>query len=98
MSCSSASTPWPASPLAQTQQELQTRLIEITPTVSPELRRLWESAATTASDDPLEKHGKRGDFFAHEFYVLIRCRDERHQVELLEPFQAERLDCDAKLC
>jgi hypothetical protein len=88
----------PLAALARTQQELQTRPMELTPTASPELRRLWELAATTAVDDPLERHGKRGDFFAHEFYVLIRCRDERHQVELLERFQAEGLDCEAKLC
>jgi hypothetical protein len=68
----------PLAALARAQHELQTRLMELTPTVSPELRRLWESAATTALDDPLERPGKRGDFFAHEFYVLIRCRDERH--------------------
>jgi hypothetical protein len=87
----------PLAELAVSQEQLQTRLMELTPTVSPELRRLWESAATTALGDPLERHGKRGDFLAHEFYVLIRCRDERHQVELLERFQAEGLDCEAKL-
>jgi hypothetical protein len=88
----------PLAALARTQQELQTRLMELTPTVSPELRRLWESAAATALGDPLERQGKRNDLYAHEFYVLIRCRDERHQVELLERFQAEGLDCEAKLC
>jgi hypothetical protein len=37
------------------------------------------------------KHG-------HEFYVLIKCRDEPHQVELLTRFLGEDLDCQAKLC
>jgi hypothetical protein len=52
----------PLAALARTQHELQTRLMELTPTVSPELHRLWESATTTALGDPLERHGKRGDF------------------------------------
>jgi hypothetical protein len=33
-----------------------------------------------------------------EFYVLIKCRDEPHQVELLTRFLGKGLDCQAKLC
>jgi hypothetical protein len=39
-----------------------------------------------------------GAAWVQEFYVLIKCRDERHQRELLERFQSEGLDCQAKLC
>jgi hypothetical protein len=41
---------------------------------------------------------ERTSVFAHEFYVLITCHDEQHQIELLRRFQAEGLDCQAKLC
>src|SRR5271154_1601773 len=89
----------PLAQLAVNQEQLQTRLLELTPTVSPDLRALWEAAATTAIERPPETNGHdRGGAFAHEFYVLIRCRDEQHQIELLQLFQAEGLDCQAKLC
>jgi hypothetical protein len=89
----------PLAQLAVNQEQLQTRLLELTPAVNPELRAMWEATAAAALDRPAEPSGReRSDFFAHEFYVLITCRDEQHQVELLRRFQAEGLDCQAKLC
>jgi hypothetical protein len=77
----------------------QTRLMELMPVVSPDLRALWEATAAGAVSVAAEPSGReRGGFFAHQFYVLITCRDEQHQVELLQRFQAEGLDCQAKLC
>jgi hypothetical protein len=67
--------------------------------VGPELREIWEAAASRALSSAPEPTGKeRGSFFAHQFYVLITCRDEQHQVELLQRFQGEGLECQAKLC
>jgi hypothetical protein len=89
----------PLADLAVNQQQLLTRLAELTPVESPDLRALWEAAAAGAMDDLPEPGGTdRGSFFAHEFYVLITCRDENHQVELLQRFQKEGLTCQAKLC
>src|SRR5580700_4333465 len=89
----------PLAELAVNQEQLQTRLMELTPTVSPELRAMWEAAASRALGSPPEPTGQdRVSFFAHEFYVLITCRDEQHQVELLQRFQTEGLECQAKLC
>jgi hypothetical protein len=34
---------------------------------------------------------------AEQFLLLITCRDEAHQVELLRRFQAEGLECKALL-
>jgi hypothetical protein len=34
---------------------------------------------------------------AEQWLVLVTCRDERHQVELLQRFQAEGLPCKALL-
>jgi hypothetical protein len=85
--------------LAVNQEQLQMRLMELTPTVSPQLREMWEAAASRALNSLPGPTGKdRGSFFAHELYVLISCRDEQHQIELLHRFQAEGLECPAKLC
>ena len=89
----------PLAELAVNQEQLQTRLLELTPLVSPDLRAMWEATAVAALDQPAAASSHdRGAAFAHEFYVLISCRDEKHQVELLERFLAEGLDCQAKLC
>jgi len=34
---------------------------------------------------------------APQFYILIPCRDEQHQTELLQRFLNEGLKCEAKL-
>ena len=33
--------------------------------------------------------------FPEQYLILLTCRDERHQVELLKRFTAEGLDCRA---
>jgi hypothetical protein len=89
----------PLAELAGSQEQLQARLCELTPAVSPDLRALWEAAAAEALERPAEPGGGgRAVEYGHEFYVLIRCRDEPHQVDLLTRFLGEGLDCQAKLC
>jgi hypothetical protein len=89
----------PLAQLAVNQEQLQTRLMELTLVVGPGLGVLWEATAAATLDRPAASGGReRPGVFAHEFYVLIACRDEQHQVELLRRFQAEGLDCQAKLC
>ena len=83
----------PLAALAQTQIELQQRLRELTPTVPPELQAAWDSnpdlAALTA---PLADQA-RG--IPEQYLVLVTCRNEQHQIELLERFQREGIDCKA---
>jgi hypothetical protein len=84
----------PLAELAQNQAQL-----ELTPTVSADLRLAWEMSVVAALDQPRPPFRRDvGDAWAHEFYVLIKCRDEQHQGELLERFHSEGLDCQAKLC
>src|SRR5438105_9784558 len=84
----------PLAALAQTQTELHERLMDLTPTDSLELEAAWRSAAEAV----LEEKPRRGfDSVPEQFLVLITCRDEKHQVELLERFQAEGLPCKALL-
>src|SRR5438874_3555838 len=80
----------PLAELAQTQTQLHERLMELTPTDSLELEAAWRAAAETV----LEEKPCRGfDTFPEQFLILITCRDEQHQVELLERFHREELPC-----
>ena len=87
----------PLAALAESQEQLQQRLLELTPAVNPELRDLWERAAAQAIGPPPEPHGRERALGPQQFYVLITCQDEPHQVELLQRFLAEGLDCEAKM-
>ncbi len=74
----------PLAQLAVNQEQLHTRLLELTPVVSPDLRALWEATAVAALDRPAATSVRdRSDAFAPAFYVMIPCRDEKHQIELL---------------
>jgi len=84
----------PLAALAQTQDQLHDRLRELTPTDAPELQALWKQAAEAAV---AEKPSQGLDGLAEQWLVLITCRDEQHQVELLQRFQAEGLPCKALL-
>jgi hypothetical protein len=82
----------PLAALAETQCQLHERLMELTPTVNPDLRAAWEAKAAAVLTPPAEKPARNVTKGPHQFLVLITCRDEKHQVELLECFIAERLD------
>jgi hypothetical protein len=75
-------------------EQLHERLLELAPTDSLELQAVWQAAADAA----LEAKPPRGyDSFPEPWLVLITCRDEQHQVELLQRFQNEGLPCKALL-
>jgi hypothetical protein len=88
----------PLAALAENQEQLHRRLLELTPTVSPDLRDVWERAAAAALGPPPEARDRGVGAWAHQFFVLVVCRDDLHQRELLERFHAEGLECQAKLC
>jgi hypothetical protein len=87
----------PLAALAQTQEQLRDRLLELTPAISPDLRAAWEAAANAALGRPPAEDRPGVPLGPEQWLVLITCRDERHQVELLGRFQAERLECRALL-
>jgi hypothetical protein len=58
---------------------------------APELQFAWQAAADAAK--PPRDIGT----VPEQFLLLLTCRDEQHQVELLERFQAEGLPCKALL-
>jgi hypothetical protein len=84
----------PLAALARTQKQLHERLRELTPTDSAELRAVWEAAAQAALED---KPWRPVEMGPEQFLILLTCRDERHQAELLQRFHAEGLACKALL-
>jgi hypothetical protein len=86
----------PLAALAETQQQLRDRLQELVPDVPEELRLAWEATARAAIETPPADKPPLRDVRV-QFAVLIPCRDEAHQVELLERFQREGLECKALL-
>src|SRR2546426_1161729 len=64
------------------------------------LDALWKEAQETidsAFKEDSEKERSPPCELKQQFMVLIPCRDEKHQVELLERFQREGLECKAVL-
>jgi hypothetical protein len=87
----------PLAALAQTQEQLRDRLLELAPAESEELRAAWEEAARSALEGPPPAERPGVTDIPAQYLVLVTCRDERQQVELLERFQAEGLECKALL-
>jgi hypothetical protein len=90
----------PLAALAETQQALHDRLMEVAPTPPPELLAAWQAEAEAALTKVTRKNGEmmkeRKDFeLSEQFLIVVTCRDEKHQVELLGRFQGEGLECKA---
>ena len=86
----------PLAALAEQQEQLRERLAQLAPPVPPELEEAWRAAAEACLEPP---KGKRwgGEALEAQWYVLVTCRDERQQVELLGRFKVEGLTCKAVL-
>jgi hypothetical protein len=87
----------PLAALAQTQEQLHDRLLELTPADSAELRAAWESAAAAALEAVGQGQQRELTPGPEQWLVLITCRDEPHQLALLARFQTEGLPCRALL-
>jgi len=90
----------PLAELALVQDQIHERLMEMTPTDCSDLQDLWKEAEETidaALKKNVEKEKLRDGDIGPRFLVLIPCRDEQQQVELLERFQREGLECKAVL-
>jgi hypothetical protein len=72
-------------------------VLEITPTGSEDLREAWEAAARGGLE-ALERGRKwPRQEVPEQYLVLVTCRDEQHQGELIGRFQREGLVCKALL-
>jgi hypothetical protein len=72
----------PLAALAQTQEQLHDRLLELAPSVSPDLQTVWEATAdlSLAASATGEREGIT--VVPDQFLILVKCRDEKHQIEL----------------
>jgi hypothetical protein len=85
---------------ALVQDQIHERLMDLTPTESTDLEALWKEAHATIDSAFKEDSAKDRSPRFHleqQFMVLIPCRDEKHQMELLERFRREGLACKAIL-
>jgi hypothetical protein len=80
-----------------TQEQIHQRLLEMTPAISPELTASWQAAAQAAFEHKPAPIKFGPETIEAQFLVLITCRDERQQVELLKRFKGEGLECKAVL-
>lgn len=83
----------PLAALAETQSELRARLEDLTPVDAPALKAAWSAAAQALLGD--DRPTRYINNFPEQFLVLVTCRDERHQCEVLARFAAEGLQCKA---
>ena len=67
--------------------------MELTPADTEELRAAWQAAAEGALKG--EKERKAYHSFPEQVLLLVPCRDERHQVELLQRFHDQGLQARA---
>ena len=88
----------PLAELAEHKEQIHERLMELTPPPSDDLAALWQQARQTidvALQEEPEKKGPAEVDWESEYLVLVKCGDERQQIELLERFLREGLDCKA---
>jgi hypothetical protein len=86
----------PLAALAETEEQIHRRLLEITPTDSQELEAAWQATVeghlAAVSGPP-----SAPAVCPVQFLILVTCRDEKQQVELLERLGGEGLECKALL-
>lgn len=75
--------------------QLRQRLLELTPAVSPDLKAAWQAAAQAALENKPDPVKLGPETIDAQFHVLVTCRDEKHQVELLGRFKKEGMECKA---
>src|SRR5262249_5846827 len=90
----------PLAALAENQEALHERLKEVAPNPPAELLAAWQAEAAKAMARFARPGGKKPDGqrdleLPEQFMIVVTCRDELHQVELLGRFQGEGLECKA---
>jgi hypothetical protein len=84
----------PLAQLAQTQEQIHQRLQDITPIDDADLQALWKAQAEQLLDPSPPPEIRE---LTDQFLVLVTCRDEKEQIELLGRLQGEGRECKALL-
>ena len=85
----------PLASLADTQNQIRDRFMELTPAPTAEIEAAWRAAAEASLDKLAEREPKPAEMGPEQWLVLVRCQDEKHQVELLGRLQGEGLEVKA---
>jgi hypothetical protein len=87
----------PLAALAQQEEQLHQRLLDITPTQSPELDDAWQATVAGLPQVPHVVPLPEPQEMTEQYLILVTCRDEKQQVELLGQFAKQGLPCKALL-
>jgi hypothetical protein len=91
----------PLSALADTDEDVAAELAKLCDTDDETLRRLYDSLAGGPSVEDIVREAGADDAptpaVKEQYLVLVTCRDEAHQIEILQRFQEEGLPCKALL-
>jgi hypothetical protein len=87
----------PLAALAETQEQIHQRIMERAPTVSPELQAAWRAAADACLTTSAASPARPVQPSPAQYLILLTCRDEKQQLELLTRFHGEGLECRALL-
>src|SRR5476651_1211991 len=87
----------PLASLAEQQEQIRQRLLQITPAKSADLQLAWQTAANALLETPHAGPAKGFKTIKEQYLILITCRDEKEQVELLGRFKDEGRECKAVL-
>jgi hypothetical protein len=87
----------PLASLATAQEQLRDRLRQLAPVAAPKLQAAWEAAAAATLAPPTSRPPRELTTIPEQFLILVTCRDEQYQLDLLGRFQAEGLECRALL-
>jgi hypothetical protein len=85
----------PLAELAEAQEQLRGRLRELAPADAEELRAAWQAPAEGALKEENER--RSFDSIPEQFLLLVTCRDEKQQVELLQRFHDEGIQVKAPI-
>ena len=83
--------------LGQMQEQLYERLRQTTQAAQPELLEMWEEVGRQSLEEAGRGRRLIPQVCPEQYLVLVTCRGEQHQVELIGRFQAEGLTCKALL-
>jgi hypothetical protein len=67
------------------------------PVTSPDLELAWQAAADAILQTPHRDPARARQTIPEQYLILVTCRDEKEQVELLGRFKREGVECKALL-
>jgi hypothetical protein len=85
----------PLASLAETENQIRDRLLELTPAPTADIEAAWAAAAEESLNKLAQRESRAVEMGPEQWLVLVRCQDEKHQVQVLERLWGEGLECKA---